>query len=360
MLNPLSELAPNYPDIAIADIASYVHRPTELRLQEVGQSKTPGKIKRPMNAFMLYRKAYQNLAKVLCTQNNHQIVSKVCGGGWSLEPETVREQFTQWARIERENHQHAHPNYKFTPSKPAKKAKRASNESDDASALGDPDWTPTRVPRESVGPDNGRHGQVAGAGRPPPTIFEAYHPYGSPNMGLSPPPSQPIYQYSTLGKPIPAPYDSTGLVGAHYYQQNIHHPVPGRAGLVEDVMIRETPSPAAYAGGEQDVYHGQPGQYPPITQHAAPEPAIDPSLVAGPEGIRYDAFYGGFGLEADTQWQGQQEMPGTGAPGLQESMAPLDNVLAQDPQLGYLRGDEDSWQVEEIGGHHPQFDGWPA
>lgn len=360
VFSPLSELARHYPDVAIANIGSYVNRPAEVRLQEVAQGKIPGKIKRPMNAFMLYRKAYQNLAKALCTEENHQVVSKVCGEGWPLEPESVREQFNQWARTERENHHDAHPNYKFTPSKPAKKAKKAGNESDDASMLDDPDWTPSRVPRQSVDRGNGRYGQVACAGRQPPTIFEAYHPYGSPNIGLSPPPSHHMYQYSTLGKPMPAPYDNTGLVGAHYYQQNIHHPIAGRGALVEDAIVRDTPSPGAYAGGEQDVYHGQPSQYPPIGQHSAPEQAIDPSLVAaGPEGVRYDAFYGGFGLE-DAQWQGQQDMPGPGAPGLQESMAPLDNVLAQDPQLGYLRGDDHSWQVEEIEGHNPQFDGWPA
>lgn len=354
VLNPLSEFANGHPNIPIADIETYVHRSREVRLQEVAQSKTPGKVKRPMNAFMLYRKAYQNLAKVLCTQNNHQVVSQVCGDGWPLEPEAVRAQFNEWARIERENHQRAHPNYKFTPSKPARKSKRMENESDDGSVLADPDRIPGRAAQVSGNRANNRREEPVGPGGAPLSIFESYRAYGSPN--------QPAYQYSNMGKPMPSPYDNTGLVGSHYYQQTIH-PTPGRGGLVENIMIRETPSPASYGGAEQaqDVYHDRPSQYPPIGQHLGHEPTIDPSLVSRSDGMRYDGFYGGFGFDGGVQWQSQQEMPDTGSPGLQEeSMAPLDDILAQDPQLGYLRGDEDSWKVEEISGHHSQMDGWPA
>lgn len=358
VLNPLSEFANDHPNIPVADIETYVHRPRETRLQEVAQSKTPGKVKRPMNAFMLYRKAYQNLAKVLCTQNNHQVVSQVCGDGWSLEPEVVRAQFNEWARIERENHQHAHPNYKFTPSKPARKSKRMGNESDDGSDLADPDWIQGRPAQVSANRANDQCGQPAGPGDAPLSIFESYHAYGSPSMGMS---SPPMYQYSNIGKPMPSPYGNIDLVGGHYYQQTIHS-TPRRGGLVEDIMIRETPPPTNYGGAEQaqDVYHGQSSQYPPIGQRLGHETVIDPTLVSRSDVIHYDGFYGGFGLERGVQWQSQQEMPDPGPPELQESMAPLDDVLAQDPQLGYLRGDEDGWKVEEMGGHHSQMDGWPA
>lgn len=359
MVNPLSELATHYPDVAVADIASYVNRPREVRLKEVAQSKTPGKVKRPMNAFMLYRKAYQILAKELCTQNNHQVVSQVCGDGWPLEPESVREQFNQWARIERENHHIAHPNYKFTPSKPARKPKRPGNGSEDGSALADPDWEPRNGSRVNGNKEHSRHGQhTSGIGGTPVSIFESYNAYGSPNPGLSPAPPS-MYQYSTLEKPSPAPYDNTCFAGARYHQQHIHQPIAARCGLVGDALIRETHSPAAY-GGELNVFHGRPSQYPPIVRHVASEQVIDPSLVARPEGVRYDAFPSEFELEADSQWQGQEDMPDTAVPGLQDSMAPLDNILARDPQLGYLRGDEDSWQIEEIGGQQHQFDTWPA
>lgn len=358
VLNPLSEFEKDYPSIPIADIETYVHRPMEARLQEVAESKTPGKVKRPMNAFMLYRKAYQNLAKALCTQNNHQVVSQVCGDTWPLEPEVIRAKFNEWARIERENHHHAHPNYKFTPSKPARKPKRTDNESDDGSVLADPDWTLGRAAQVSDNRAGKQRGQPAGTGGASLSIFESYHAYGSPNMGMSPP---PMYRYPNGGKHMSSPYNNIGLVGGQYCQQTIHS-ASGRGGLVEDIIIREIPSSATYGRVEQvqNAYHERPSQYPPIGQHLGHETAIDPSLVSRSDAIRNDGFYDGFGFGGGVQWQGQQEMPDPGPPGLQESMAPLDDVLAQDPQLGYLRGDEESWKVEEIGGHHSQMDGWPA
>ena len=118
---PLSKIALELPDVFVADINLLVRRPIEERRKEIGDAKNPGKIKRPMNAFMLYRKAYQNLAKRLCAHNNHQLVSQVCGDRWKIEPEDVREQFKEWATIERSNHQEAHPEYKFAPAKPRPK-----------------------------------------------------------------------------------------------------------------------------------------------------------------------------------------------------------------------------------------------
>ena len=204
-----------------------------------------------MNAFMLYRKAYQNLAKVLCTQNNHQVVSQVCGDGWPLEPEAVRAQFNEWARIERENHQRAHPKYKFTPSKPARKSKRMENESDDGSVLADPDRIPGRAAQVSGKRANNRREEPVGPGRRTFVHFRVV-----PCLRFSERTRVPVFE---MGKPMPSPYDNTGLVGSHYYQQTIH-PTPGRGAGVENIMIRETPSPASYGGAEQaqDVYDDRP------------------------------------------------------------------------------------------------------
>ncbi|RNJ57196.1 hypothetical protein D7B24_006354 [Verticillium nonalfalfae] len=168
---PLSELARENPQVFVADINAYVNRPIEERLKEVEESKTPGKIKRPMNAFMLYRKAYQNLAKSLCTQNNHQVVSQVCGSGWPLESELIRQQFNDWAKLERLNHQEAHPGYKFTPSKPKPKARVEDDQPSDDGNLDGFDW--------SAGPMSSR-GREMKARRPqgqydaPPSIYHSY------------------------------------------------------------------------------------------------------------------------------------------------------------------------------------------
>ncbi|KAI0146566.1 high mobility group box domain-containing protein, partial [Pestalotiopsis sp. NC0098] len=75
------------------------------------------KIKRPMNAFMLYRKGWQNRIKEMQSNENHQGVSKVAGDGWALEPDEVRNQFNTWSEIERDMHAQAFPDYKFQPKK---------------------------------------------------------------------------------------------------------------------------------------------------------------------------------------------------------------------------------------------------
>ncbi|KAH7136640.1 membrane magnesium transporter-domain-containing protein [Dactylonectria macrodidyma] len=139
---PLTQIALDMPRLPVADIGTFVHRSAGDRHLETARNRKPGQIKRPMNAFMLYRKAYQEVAKTQCTKNNHQHVSKVCGAGWALESAKVHEEFNEWARIERANHQQAHPGYKFTPSK-TRKGKR-ENETDWGTRRGLPRSTDRR------------------------------------------------------------------------------------------------------------------------------------------------------------------------------------------------------------------------
>lgn len=115
---PLSFLTKEMTHIPLIDIEAYVNRPISERQAEAEKNKHPGKVKRPMNSFMLYRKAYQHRAKEYGFMTNHQVVSQLCGDSWPLEPEEVKEQFAEWARIEREHHEEAHPGYKYTPARP--------------------------------------------------------------------------------------------------------------------------------------------------------------------------------------------------------------------------------------------------
>ncbi|KAK7757790.1 hypothetical protein SLS62_000168 [Diatrype stigma] len=113
---PLSELCADMASVTEIDIDAYAKRTIEARRAEVVHSKT-GKTKRPSNAFMLYRKAYQNRAKELKKHDNHQVVSKVCGSSWRREDPRVKAYFTDLARIESELHHSAFPDYKFAPAK---------------------------------------------------------------------------------------------------------------------------------------------------------------------------------------------------------------------------------------------------
>ncbi|KAH8697471.1 hypothetical protein BGW36DRAFT_168370 [Talaromyces proteolyticus] len=134
---PLSLLTKHMIHIPVKDMEAWVNRSVEVRMQEV--AKKNGKIARPMNSFMLYRSAYAERTKEWCSQNNHQIVSRVSGQSWPKEPPEVREKFEFLALIERDNHQKAHPDYKFAPNKtqppPRNKKRSMGDESSDGDSV---------------------------------------------------------------------------------------------------------------------------------------------------------------------------------------------------------------------------------
>ncbi|KAB5536630.1 hypothetical protein GE09DRAFT_334440 [Coniochaeta sp. 2T2.1] len=258
---PMSEITKDS-KIPVVDIETYVNRSSADRQHEVVTGKVPGKIKRPMNAFMLYRKAYQNRAKEWCSQYNHQIVSQVCGDSWPMEPEHIRAQFTEWAKIERDNHQKAHPAYKFTPSKPHKPKPAASNkrgrldndEDDLDDDPNDPDW----------------HGSSSKRMRRTETPYSTHDDYEPPRSMYSGHPQQyannrSAFQATNPGKPLPPQYDAHAAAAGHYYQA-----VQVREGPVEHILYKKTPSPAMMHHQYQP--HAGRGGYDEYGGYAAPAP----------------------------------------------------------------------------------------
>lgn len=113
LIAPLSTLM-NGPDlIPVRNVALWVGRSAEMRRMEAELEN--GRIKRPLNAFMLYRFAYINRARVWCSDNHQNNLSIVIGKSWSLEPDKVCNAYKEYARIEKANHRIAHPEYKFRP-----------------------------------------------------------------------------------------------------------------------------------------------------------------------------------------------------------------------------------------------------
>lgn len=109
----ISKLTEDY-DVPIKDMDAWVARPAEIRRKE---AKTKGRISRPMNSFMLYRSAYSERTKKLVGVTNHQVVSKIAGQGWKLEPHDIRKKYEDLAKLERDAHAATHPEYKFSPNK---------------------------------------------------------------------------------------------------------------------------------------------------------------------------------------------------------------------------------------------------
>lgn len=363
---PLSELTQDWSHIPVVDIEAYVNRSAEVRRQEVEQGKVPGKVKRPMNAFMLYRKAYQNRTKNWCMQHNHQIVSKVCGASWPLEPEDLRQRYKDWAELETINHKKAHPGYKFTPSKPRKKPEGDEFDDGPESDLDDYEWAGVR--RGGGGRNrNAAHSDDPDGDYQPPrssyTTSAVHHHYATPPLGGgggTPMPSRSAFQYSNPGKPLPMPYEQGDLLNV-YYQQNLQ---PGMQPGVQDVLIRKVPSPnlgfhGQVANPSFDLVAPGAAAYAPAGVQPYDD-QLDNSLLPH-EGGLYDPYLLSGGLDAHL---GGQPWPiplgmETATPQpqqYQEAYQGLDaTLLDEEHQTQLLRGTESEWKIEHLN-ETDQFD----
>lgn len=365
LTKPLSELTKDWDHLPIVDIEAYVNRSVEERRKEVETGKIPGKVKRPMNSFMLYRKAYQGRTKDWCLQNNHQIVSQVCGDSWPLEPDHIKEQYSEWARLERSNHQNAHPGYKFSPSKPgaSKASKRKVSEEPIAeeSDLDDFEW------QNSSKRSSKKHRPSPRMMNHPvayPTTESAYH-YTSRGNSMEPShnfhPSS--YQATNPGRPLPAQYQMPRQ--GEYYQQIIHNN-QSLAG-VEDVVLKRatTPGPHAYlglpGGNQYDLLGFQPYRPSPTPDYRG-----DP-LMMGHDQQSFDgcsmhdtglpSSYYNESHNGDHQWEApfaahdQDPMP------FIDPALSHDGSQIQDPHAHMLRGNQEGWHVDTLG-DGDQFDNW--
>lgn len=374
---PMSELT-RASLIPVADIETYVHRSSEERREEIETGKNPGRIKRPMNAFMLYRKAYQQRAKEWASQHNHQIVSRVCGMSWPLEPEHIRQQFKAWADTERDNHQKAHPNYKFTPAKPHKPSPKYEvgyDERSDGSDLEDYNWagkggSRMRSATHTPGADSDYI--------PSRSVYAATHPHPSQLAGMHPMGMMHQTRSNALdfhpGKPLPGPYEYREFQGQYYephmrnqHQRHLNHGA-------DDILMHRTPSPSlafqqSHTGLQPhydlNQYH-QKVEHQPIQhqlqhhQHQQHphhghqlEHRIDPSLVPQDDNL-FDTssfnslpsmFDGGLGAAQQTWHAPQSATAAEGESQFSNAFMGLDEPLSLEQQTQYLGGE---WQVEPL------------
>jgi hypothetical protein len=231
---PLSILTREQHHVPVKNMEEWVNRSAEVRRREV--EKRNGYITRPMNSFMLYRSAYADRAKSWCLQNNHQVVSSVAGESWPLEPPEVREQYNNYAKIERINHQNAHPTYKFSPSKatapPARKRKNDWSDEEEPSDLED-EWGSrarhTRFNRSISYASNA--GSV--------DYFE--QSYGANRYGMN----RSSWEVTNEGRPMPVPMHND--VYNQYYQTAAYsnNNMNAASTFNEDVGMRRVSAPAS-------------------------------------------------------------------------------------------------------------------
>ncbi|KAK7543605.1 hypothetical protein IWX49DRAFT_387279 [Phyllosticta citricarpa] len=268
---PLSVLTKDYDEIPVKNMEEWVNRSEEVRREEV--AKRHGYITRPMNSFMLYRSAYADRTKIWCLQNNHQVVSSVSGESWPMEPPEIREHYNELARIERLNHQKAHPEYKFCPSKSASTArKRKGFHSDDeagsqASDVDDPDaeWAPSRRVR------------VDRTRRQP--AFDD-HNFGPNDHGIN----KSSWEATNEGRPLPMALGSNDLGHNQYYQTSVQ---PHGASGVEDVRLHRMEHASNNFRATGYPRHFAAHQQPQMQQHQQllqPQHMVSQSVLGLPGG----------------------------------------------------------------------------
>lgn len=132
-------------DVPVEDMAKRIERSMDDRRRE--SARRHGNIARPMNSFMLYRLAHLKRAQKLCSNSSGQSLSHILSCSWREEDPQVRRRYVEYAKIEKVNHQNAHPEYKFSP--------RKIDRIVESEHVGDPDLTehawPEQGSRTSLG-----------------------------------------------------------------------------------------------------------------------------------------------------------------------------------------------------------------
>lgn len=233
---PLSILTKNMTAIPVKNMEEWVNRPAEVRRREV--EKRNGYVTRPMNSFMLYRSAYAERTKQWCLQNNHQVVSSVSGESWPLEPPEIRELYNEYAKIERINHQNAHPTYKFSPSKasPPSRKRKGDYSDEEPSDLDDGEWNPGHGrfrTRHSRRPDRNLD-------RPTNIVNTEYfdRSFGPNGAAMN----KSSWEMTNEGRPMPMPMTQGDLYN-QYFQTSVHPNMGMGPGVMEDLRFRRVDTP---------------------------------------------------------------------------------------------------------------------
>ncbi|KAL9126479.1 MAG: hypothetical protein Q9217_004478 [Psora testacea] len=305
---PLSELTIHLGHIPIKDTEAWVNRSLEVRQSEVGVG---GFIKRPSNSFILYRSAYADRCREYEKSNNHQDISSMAGASWAIESPEIRKQYEDWAKIERQNHQAAFPDYKFQPqtqeAKARKRKVKLDDDSEEVSELDDPTYYGGR----GVTPVSGRSTRVK---KPRRNYRESsYTPSLASEEGWGTPEPYPgamhnpsYYHSSNPGKPLPAALNRLGPAGGYYQATSHPNARYGNIGHIEDVRYQQsevqtayygTPPPVGLPGASHQELMGQTsldnGEL--MFNHST----LDPDLVSYDQNIPVEADISATGFQAN-------------------------------------------------------------
>lgn len=255
---PLSELTKDMTNIQIKDTEAWVNRSVENRREE---AKKDNFVKRPSNSFILYRSAYADRARAWEKSPNHQKISSLAGESWAMEPPKIRKQFDAWAKVERENHAKAFPDYKFQPqTAKATNRKRKGRGGDSEEELSDNDSDYAYVPNgagRSLKPKKSKRPYRDTSYTPSGTSVDEYDPNGFDAADLF---HASSYQRNNPGKPLPAPLNQQALHNQYYQTTSRPNQRMAHLGHVEDVFVHPIDGPPGYHQPAPPVI-GIPGGY---------------------------------------------------------------------------------------------------
>ena len=257
LTGPLSELTKDMTNIPIKDTEAWVNRSVEERREE---AKKDNFVKRPSNSFILYRSAYADRARAWEKSPNHQKISSLAGESWALEPPEIRKQFDAWAKIERDNHAKAFPEYKFQPQTgKAANRKRKGRAGDSEDELSDNDsdfeYVPNGVGRSLSRKSKRPYRETSYT--PSGTSLDEYDPNGFDSSNMFHPSS---YQRNNPGQPLPATLDQQTLHNQYYQTTSQPNQMMAHLGRVEDVFVHPVDNPSGYDQPASSVI-GIPGAY---------------------------------------------------------------------------------------------------
>lgn len=171
-----------------------------------------------------------------------------------MEPPEIRKQYDEWAKLERENHANAFPNYKFQPQTNKASARKRKERDDDSDEESDLESDYAYNPRGS--------GRALKSKKSKTTYRESsYTPSGT---SLDDYDASNLYPHSSHqmvnpGRPLP---QHLNQLGGNQYYHSTSYPSERFAGhgFVEDVLMQPTDPPSGYHQQGAPVI-GIPGAY---------------------------------------------------------------------------------------------------